>query len=90
MLNSEVSNQTTFLIFVDRIEGDYAVCEFPKNEMRDVHVSAFQKSGIDLIERQRYLIRILDDGSVWVICKVYILPEDSKKKQQSTKLIRFV
>ncbi len=86
MLNVKKSK---VIIFIDRIEGDYAVCEFPGEEMRDIHLDVFRSQNFEAHERERFQIEIHDNGEITIICKVHLLPESSKKKLNS-KLIRFV
>lgn len=74
---------TIFTIFVDRIEGNYAVCELPDETMCDVSKDLFPE---DLKEREKYQVEIQTNGEFRVIKK---FEKSNSTRQLPSKLIRF-
>ncbi len=75
--------QNAFEIFVDRIEGRFAVCEMPDETMCDIDLSAMPD---DVKERDRFLVRLGTKGNIEIINKI------CPKKSEHTlpvRLIRF-
>ncbi|MBQ9267313.1 MAG: hypothetical protein IJ217_03420 [Clostridia bacterium] len=89
LLNDKAANLSTFIIFVDRIEGDFAVCEFPDETMHDIHLAAFEELDTEVREREQYRVCLREEGKVEVLSKVFLLPNTPQKKL-SAKLVRFI
>lgn len=66
-------------IIIDRIEGKYAVCEFPCEEMRDVEV---EKIPFPVSEGDHLHIEYDEIGTVKVITKI---PKPPKRKRFGIK-----
>ena len=73
-----------FVIFVDRIEGKYAVCEMPDETMCDIEISRFPGN---VKERERFLVSINSAGNFEIINRLIVVPEN--KPILPKKLIRF-
>lgn len=74
-----------FSVIVDRIEGNYAVCEFPNSTMKDVELSTipFEVNSRDVI-----LVRYKEKGEIEFI-SVRPKIKENKKISKLSKLIRF-
>ena len=72
-----------FVVFVDRIEGKYAVCELPDETMCDIERTKFPAS---LKEREKYIVMLSSYGDVIVLSRIV---EMTKKPNLPNKLIRF-
>ena len=79
--NDKITNK--FVVFVDRIEGNYAVCELPDETMCDVKKDLFPA---DLKERERYEVEVQATGDFKVIKK---RSADIASCPLPSKLIRF-
>ncbi len=68
----------TFIIIVDRLEGNYAICEFPDETMCDVLRTSFPE---DVKDREKYEVFINSQGNIQVVKRheVAILPENRHK-----------
>ena len=73
-----------FTIIVDRVEGKYAVCEFPDEKMRDILLSKFP---CKVHEKEHYIAFVDYRGEMHIVQKC------NKPKKPATKipnkLIRF-
>ena len=79
--NDKMANK--FVIFVDRFEGNYAVCELPDETMCDVEKSLFPEN---VKERERFEVEVQSNGDFKVITKCQMASASNKLP---SKLIRF-
>ena len=77
------SNEAYFCVIVDRIEGNYAVCEFPDMSMRDIELS---KIPFEVKEKNTLVVKTSGESELEVICKRKVVA--SRKPNMRT--IRFV
>lgn len=86
------SSDTSFTIMIDRIEGEFAVCEFPDDEeLKNVELSLFP---FQVKENERYKIRYVAEGKLQYISKVIHDSENNAilsriKKRMNSRLLRF-
>lgn len=77
-----MNQNNTFIIAIDRIEGEYAVCEFPENEMKDIKISTIP---FEVKEKELLIVRYSSSNELEIISKV----PKSPKKRIIPRLIRF-
>ena len=73
-----------FSIFVDRVEGKFAICEMPDESICDIEIEAFPQKPRD---RERYIASLNSKGNIEIIRKAD--PVTIQKSKLSAKLIRF-
>jgi hypothetical protein len=83
-MNSILPFENTFVIIIDRIEGKYAVCEFPDETMCDIEKSIFPA---DIKDREKYDVTIDASGNIRVIKKH--TETSNNVHRLSKKIIRF-
>ena len=80
----------SFQIFVDRIEGNYAICEFPDCSMKDIPLSFFQD---DVLEQSRYQVFYKENGELEYLFRIYYISGEVKEnniiRKLSKRFVRF-
>lgn len=77
------SNEAYFCVIIDRIEGNYAVCEFPDMSMRDIELS---KIPFEVKEKNTLVVKTIGESDFEVICKKKVIVP----KKRNPRLTRFV
>lgn len=75
-----------FDIIVDRIEGNYAICEMPDETMCDIELSSFSDIPKD---RERYKVFVDTKGNVIVAHRIEKEIPDENRHKLSNRFIRF-
>lgn len=74
-----------FTIQVDEVIKEFARCEFPDEEMRDIHVSVFP---FEPKERERYQMRYDEKGDLTFVSRTLISSNHSNRRIRP-KWVRF-
>ena len=83
--SNNVWKNEEFTIFVDEVIGDFARCEFPDEEMRDVLLSIFP---FEVKERERYKMKYDEAGNLVFVSKIEEVLSKSRRKTE-VKWMRF-
>jgi len=83
----QTDENSIFEIFVDRVEGKFAVCEFPDGNMKDICLSVFP---CEVREKHRYRMRYDEKGKIQFVEKVISSQESiSSKTRLPSRFLRF-
>ena len=82
-MSEDISNDTCFCIVVDRIEGNYAVCEFPDMSMRDIELCNIP---FKVKEKSTLIVRENIEKKLEFVC----MKKVKKSNRRTSRFIRFV
>lgn len=82
---AEKKEECIFNIIIDRIEGNYAICEFPNESMQDIEIS---KIPFAIKPRDVILARYNDKNEIECI-SIKKKNEGKRTSSRFSKLIRF-